>query len=72
MNADDISVISLPDVSSNGHLEEKKEAKPNSREDMKVSYWNILYLFAILAFCTVYGTATFLIPRSNSIFYQSH
>ena len=42
MNADDISVISLPDVSSNGHLEEKKEAKPNSREDMKVSYWKLM------------------------------
>ena len=37
-----------------------------------VSYWNFCYVFAVLACCTVFSSPVTLIPRSNSIFYQTH
>ena len=72
MNVDQISVISLPDATSDTKSENNKNCKRNDAVEKDVSYWNICYLFAVLAFCAVSTSPITLIPRSNSIFYQSH
>ena len=73
MNENGISIISLSNTSSNEY--ENKEEKGTQRQGMEDKYsnfCNIGYVLAVLAFCTAFASSLTLIPRSNSIFHQSH
>ena len=73
MSEDEISIISLPSTSSNKN--ENKEGIDTQRNGMiekSLAIWNIGYVFAVLAFCSAFASTLTLIPRTNSIFYQSH
>ena len=73
MNGDEISVISLPSTSSNKNdNKEGVEAQRNGQGEKCLALWNMGYVFAVLAFCSAFASALTLIPRANSIFYQSH
>ena len=72
MNEDGISVISMSDVSSREQYGDNRKANAIDSKEKYVSYWNICYLFVVLACCTVISSSVTLIPRSNSIFYQKH
>ena len=71
MNKEEISVISLPDKSSPTESKERNKIIRKNSEENDVSYWNVSYIFVILVFCTFFASPVSLIPRSNSIFYQS-
>ena len=73
MNEDEISVISLPSTSSN--KDETKKGIETQRDGIKeksLAIRNIGYVFAVLAFCSAFASPLTLIPRTNSILYQSH
>ena len=72
MDTDQISVISIQDTSSNEEPEEKEKRIENLPEDSTSSPWNILHVFSILAVATIILTPSTLIPRANSILYQSN
>lgn len=72
INADKISVISTNDKSSNEDSKEKKEGLKNASQNSEVSPWNILHIFSILTVSTVFASHWFLIPRTDSIVYQTH
>ena len=71
MNEDEISVISLQGIYLPKKYEDSKNRKKQNLVEKDVSYWNVSYLLAILAFCTLFTSLASLIPRSNSIFYQT-
>ena len=72
MNQDKISVISLPEISSNEESEEDKDPKVNNLCKNDTSRWNMLQIFTVLVVCIVFASPQTMIPRTNSIFYQTH
>ena len=80
MDEDKISVISVELVSSNENHEEirrtqnEKNGKiQNHRKEInKTSAWNMCHIFSVLAVGVVFLAPLTLIPRTNSIFYQSY
>ena len=72
MNQDGISVISLHEISSNEESEENNDTRGNSQCENDSSRWNVLHGFSVLAVCMVFSSPLTLIPRTNSIFYQTH
>ena len=72
MDEDGISVVSIPNMSSREECEDNRKANAIDSKEKYVSYWNICYVFAVLACCTVFSSTVTLMPRSNSIFYQTH
>ena len=72
MDEDKVSVISIEFQSYHGNQRENKEDKQNIQEDNKTSPWNICHVLSVLIICVVFLATITIIPRTNSIFYQSH
>ena len=72
MNEEKISVISVEYPSSNENHDEKSRIKEEIQCGNEISAWNMCQLFSVLAICVVFLAPLTLIPRSNSIYYQSH
>ena len=81
MNEDKISVIAVEylsssrshrDISSNKSHEEKRKIKEEIHCGNETSVWNMCHLFSVLTICVLFLAPFTLIPRSNSIYYQSH
>ena len=68
MDPDNISVIS---IESKGKIEDNQKEKGVPKENY-VSRWNILHVISILGFGVIFLTPWTLIPRTNSVAYQSH
>ena len=69
---DVISVISVQDSLPPKRLEENSKEYKEKRNEInssKVSYWNFLHGFLILAGCLSAASLVTLIPRHNTIFY---
>ena len=66
-----ISIISIKTQSSNNELEENQEDKDRTKKD-DISSRNIFHVMSILTVCFVFVSPWTLIPRTNSIIYQSH
>ena len=71
MSLDNVMAFSTHSVSSYERSAEIEKVQMNGSREKYVSFWNILHLFSVLAFCTVFASSLLLIPRSNSIFYQN-
>ena len=71
MEEDKISVISVEDLSLNENQKEKSKTKEELQDDKETSAWNVFHLFSVLTVCVVFSSPFTLIPRTNSIFYQS-
>ena len=72
MNEDKISVISIEFQSKNNNQREIIEEKQNIQKDNKTSPWNICHVLSVLVICVLFLVTITIIPRTNSIFYQSH
>ena len=72
MDEDKISVISIGDISSNEDRKEGSKNKEDFHDDIEPSAWNICHVFSVLAVCVAFSSPFALIPRTNSIFYQSN
>ena len=72
MDEDKISVIAVDYTSSNKRHEVKSRIKEEIQCDSDVSTWNMCHLFSVLTICVIFLAPVTLIPRTNSIFYQSH
>ena len=72
MEEDKISVISLEDVSSNANQTDKSKTKEKIQDDKEISAWNMCHVFSVLTVSVVFLIPVTLIPRTNSIFYQSN
>ena len=72
MDEDKISVISMECISSNENQIQLKEDKENVQKDNEVSPLNIFHVFSVLAICVAFTSVITLVPRTNSIFYQSN
>ena len=71
MFAHKISVISRQFSSSNEDPEEVKIV-PSVHKENVISNWNIFYVFSILAVSVIFLSPWTLIPRTNSIIYQTY
>ena len=71
MFAHKISVISRQFSSSNEDPEEVKIV-PSVHKENAISHWNIFYVFSILAVSVIFLSPWTLIPRTNSIIYQTY
>ena len=71
MDDDKISVISIEYVSANKSNKENKIYKEEVQEHNEISPWNICHVFSVLSICVVFLVPITLVPRTNSIFYQS-
>ena len=60
MNGDSISVISIPDISLREEYEDNRKANSTEQKEKDVSYWNVSYLFAILAFGTFFASSIYI------------
>ena len=67
----EISIISIKTQFPNKVLEENEEAKYSTKQN-DTNSWNVLHAFSILTVCFVFVSPWTLIPRTNSIIYQSH
>ena len=72
MDEDKISVISIESVSSKENQTEGKQEKDKIQKDNETSPWNICHVFSVLAMCLLFLAMVTLVPRTNSILYQSH
>ena len=72
MDEDKISVIAVEYPSLNENYEKKSRIKEETQCDSETSAWNICHLFSVLTICVISLAPVTLIPRTNSIFYQSH
>ena len=72
MDEDKISVISVEDLSSNENQNEGSKIKEEILGDEKLSAWNIFHVLSVLIVCIVFLSPALLIPRTNSILYQSN
>ena len=71
MDEDKISVISIEDLSSDENQKERSKSKEEIHGDIEPSAWNMCHVFSVLAVCAVFLSPVCLIPRTNSIIYQS-
>ena len=72
MDEDKISVISIECRSSNENQLQLKEDKDKMQDDNGISRLNICHVFSVLAICIASISVITLVPRTNSIFYQSY
>ena len=72
MDEDKISVISLQKLSSNEVQTEDKETEEKILKDDETSLWNICHVISVLLVCVAFLVPLTMIPRTNSIFYQSY
>ena len=71
MEEDKLSVISMDDVSSSANHTEKSKTNEEIQDDTEISAWNMCHVFSVLTVSVVFLVPLTLIPRTNSIFYQS-
>ena len=71
MDEDKISVISIEGLSSNKNHKEGSKSKKEIQGDKEISVWNMCHVFSVVAVCVLIFVPVTLIPRTNSIFYQS-
>ena len=71
MDEDKISVISVEDISSSTNQEDNSKTKKAIQGDREISAWNLCHVFSVLTVSVVFLVPLTLIPRTNSIFYQS-
>ena len=69
---DKISVISVEDLPSNENQKEGSKTKEEILGNEEPSAWNICHVFSVLIVCVIFLSPPLLIPRTNSIFYQSN
>ena len=72
MDEDKISVISLRKLSSNEVQTEDKETEEKIVKEDETSLWNICHVISVLSVCVAFIATITLVPRTNSIFYQSY
>ena len=72
MLEDTISVITVDDLCFREDSKENNNRRDTRSIANNINHWNILHIFSILAVCIVFASPWTLIPRTNSIFYQSH
>ena len=72
MDSDELSVISMHEITANQELEEAKDTKRMSKSKHDSSPWNIFHVFSVFVACIGFSCSFTLIPRTNSIFYQAH
>ena len=71
MEEDQISVISIEHVPQNKNKKERCRIKEEIQGDKEISAWNMCHVFSVLTVSVVFLVPLTLIPRTNSIFYQS-
>ena len=72
MDEDKISVISVEDIPSNANQEDESKTEEEIQGDKEISAWNMCHVFSVLTVSVVFLVPVTLIPRTNSIFYQSN
>ena len=72
MEEDKISVISIEFISSNENQIQFNEDKEKIQKDNEISPLNICHVLSVLAICVSSISVITLVPRTNSIFYQSY
>ena len=72
MEEDKISVISIECISPDEKQIQFKKDKEKIQKDSEVSPWNICHVISVLAICVASISVITLVPRTNSIFYQSY
>ena len=71
MDENKIFVISVEGLFSNENQKDKSITKA-ILADKKTSAWNVCHVFSVITVCVVFSVPISLIPRTNSIFYQSN
>ena len=71
MDEDQISVISIGYLPPNENKKERSRIKDEIQGDNETSAWNICHVFSVLIVCGIVAVPVTLVPRINSIFYQS-
>ena len=71
MDGEKISVTSVEYLDSNENQNENNRNKEENQVDKETSAWNMCHVFSVLTVCVVFSIPVTLIPRKNSIFYQS-
>ena len=69
---DNISNIKIFEISSHVENENNYTNEINYVTRKSISYWNGLHILSILAICAVHLIPLSIIPRNNSIIYQSY
>ena len=69
---DKISVISIEYVTQNESKIERSRIKEEIQGYKGTSAWNMCHVFSVLSICVIFAVPVTLIPRTNSIFYQSN
>ena len=71
MGKDKISVISIECTSFKENQRGDKEKNDKIPNEDKPSPWNICHIFSVIAICLLFLAPVTLVPRTNSILYQS-
>ena len=66
-----ISVISIVCTSFKENQRGDKQKNDNIQNEDEPSPWNICHVFSVLAICLLFIATVTLVPRTNSILYQS-
>ena len=72
MDEDEISVISVREISLNEESEKDKDSVVDRRNGNDTSPFHMLHVFSVVAVCIVVISSVTVIPRTNSVFYQTH
>ena len=72
MDEDKISVISVQEISSTEVQIQDNETEKKILKDDEASLWNTCHVVSVLLVCVAFIVPITLIPRTNSIFYQSY
>ena len=72
MEGDEISVISVREISLKEESEEDKDSVVDRPNEIHTSPFDMLHVFSVLAICIVFISPLTIIPRTNSVFYQTH
>ena len=72
MDENRIWETSITYPSSNAPHKENNRSKEEIQTDKETSAWSLCHVFSVLTVCVVFLVPVTLIPRTNSIFYQSH
>ena len=71
MDEDKISVISIEYRPPSENKRETSKRNEEIHDSKEASAWNICHVFSVLTICVIFAVPVTLIPRTNSIFYQS-
>ena len=71
MEEDKISVISIECISFKENQRGDKQKNEKIQNEDEPSPWNICHVFSVLAICLLFLATVTLVPRTNSILYQS-